>query len=97
MRILWAVSFAGKGPMMRDLAVAGQLGRPFIAIPLDYHFEQEYVMAHRLNYCGTGKLVTLRDHDPEAISGIVHQLMNKKMAVVVADTGMEAARIILTC
>ena len=72
------------------------LGVPFIAIPLDYHFEQEYVMAHRLDYYGVGKLVTMRDHSPEEIGGIFQELMNRKMAAVEADTGMEAARIILS-
>jgi len=40
------------------------VGTPFIAVPLDYHFEQEYVMRHRLEHHGVGKSVTLRDHPP---------------------------------
>ena len=71
------------------------LGIPFIAIPLDYHFEQEYVMGHRLDRHGVGKLVTMRDHTPQAIAKIVHQLMNKELGTVKVDTGTEVANIIL--
>ena len=71
------------------------LGIPFIAIPLDYHFEQEYVMGHRLDRYRGGKLVTMRDHTPQGIVKIVHQLMNREMVAVKVDTGAEIANIIL--
>jgi UDP:flavonoid glycosyltransferase YjiC (YdhE family) len=72
------------------------LGVPFIAIPLDYHFEQEYVMGHRLDRYGIGKLVTMRDHNPQDIAKIVHQLLNVEMLPVEVDQGMELANIILS-
>lgn len=71
------------------------LGIPFIAIPLDYHFEQEYVMGHRLDHYGVGKLITMRDHNPQGIAKIVHRLMNMEMVEVKVDTGTEVANIIL--
>jgi len=71
------------------------LGVGFIAIPLDYHFEQEYVMGHRLDRYGIGKLVTMRDHNPQDIAKIVHQLMNLEMLPVEVDKGIEVANIIL--
>ncbi len=71
------------------------LGIPFIAIPLDYHFEQEYVMDHRLDHYGVGKLITMRDHNPEDIAKIVYQLMNVEMVSIEVDTGIEIANIIL--
>ena len=77
------------------IAELSALGTPFIAIPLDYHFEQEYVMAHRLEHYGTGRVVTLRDHTPEALAGMVLKSMGKECTRVAADCGMEVARIIL--
>jgi hypothetical protein len=72
------------------------LGIPFIAIPLDYHFEQEYLMGHRLDRYGIGKSVTMRDHNPQEIVKIVHQLMNLEMLLPVkVDKGIEVANIIL--
>ena len=71
------------------------LGIPFIAIPLDYHFEQEYVMGHRLDRYRVGKLVTMRDHTPRSIAAMVQSLMNKNPAKIDVDTGMEVANIIL--
>jgi hypothetical protein len=71
------------------------LGVPFIAIPLDYHFEQEYLMGHRLDRYGVGKLVTMRDHNPQDIAKIVNQLLNLEMLPVEVDKGIEVANIIL--
>lgn len=71
------------------------LGKPFIAIPLDYHFEQEYVMGRRLERYGSGKLVTMRDHGPEDIAGIVRGLMAKETRAIDVDTGEEVAGILL--
>ena len=70
------------------------LGTPFIAIPLEYHFEQEYFMMHRLERYGFGKVVTIRNHTPKSIAKIVHELMNKKPVSIKADTGKEIADII---
>ena len=72
------------------------LGVPFIAIPLDYHFEQEYVMGHRLERYGFGKLITMRDHHPKDITKIVHQLIDVESETVKVDTGIEVADIIAT-
>ena len=71
------------------------LGIPFIAIPLDYHFEQEYVMAHRLKKYGTGQLVTLRNHTPKDIVVLVRQLMDRQIPKIEVDDGDEVARVIL--
>lgn len=71
------------------------LGVPFIAIPLDYHFEQEYVMAHRLNHYGTGKLVTLRNHSPQELAQEVKVALEKQGQRVPVDVGDEVSRIIL--
>ena len=71
------------------------LGTPFIAIPLDHHFEQEYVMRHRLDHYGMGRLITLRDNSPNGIARMAHEMMNKEQATVEVDTGMEVANLIL--
>ena len=72
------------------------IGTPFIAYPLDYHFEQEYVMRHRLDMYGTGQLVTLRDHTPQEIAAQVRQRLGTQVATKIeVDNGQEVARIIL--
>jgi hypothetical protein len=52
-------------------------------------------MGHRLDRYGIGKLVTMRDHNPQDIAKIVHQLMNLEMLPVELDKGIEVANIIL--
>lgn len=71
------------------------LGTPFIVLPLDHHFEQEYMMAHRLGHYGTGKLMTVRDHTPPAIALAAQQVMEKGGRKIAADNGTEIAGIIL--
>lgn len=71
------------------------LGVPFIAIPLDYHFEQEYVMAHRLKYYGVGKLITLRHHTPDELAREVKESIQQQVQRVPVDDGAEVGRIIL--
>jgi hypothetical protein len=77
------------------VAELASLGIPFIAIPLDYHFEQEYVMAHRLKHFGVGKLMTLRDHPPGVIAQGVREAIGKRVQRVPVDTGSEVGSIIL--
>jgi hypothetical protein len=71
------------------------LGIPFIAIPLDFHFEQEYVMAQRLDHYGVGRIVTLRNNSHQAIAAMVLQHMGQEVHRVAVDNGTEVARIIL--
>jgi len=71
------------------------LGIPFIAIPLDYHFEQEHVMAHRLKHYQVGKLVTLRDHSPNEIAQQIKASVNSQVQRIPVDMGTEVGRIIL--
>ena len=71
------------------------LGVPFIAIPLDYHFEQEYVMAYRLKHYGVGKLITLRHHSPQEIAREAKESVKKKVQRIPADVGTEVGRIII--
>ena len=77
------------------VAELSALGIPFLAVPLDFHFEQEYVMAHRLDYYGVGELITLRDHTPGQIAAAVARLMEKKPEKIDVDTGTEIADIIV--
>jgi len=77
------------------VAELSALGIPFIAIPLEYHFEQEYVMGHRLAHYGLGELITLRDHNPKDITHVVNRLMDREMKAIEVDTGIEVANIIL--
>jgi UDP:flavonoid glycosyltransferase YjiC (YdhE family) len=77
------------------VAELSALGTPFIAIPLDHHFEQESFMGHRLRHYGTGELVTARDHTPEAVATIAQRLMKGRTAKIEVDTGVEVANIIL--
>lgn len=71
------------------------LGVPFIAIPLDYHFEQEYLMAHRLKNDGLGKLITLRNHSPEEIAKEAKESLKQQGGSIPVDDGTEIASIIL--
>jgi hypothetical protein len=71
------------------------LGIPFIAIPLEYHFEQEDVMAHRLNHYGTGKLMALRDCSPQQIAQEAKELMKRPTQRIAVDNGTEVGTIIL--
>ena len=71
------------------------LGIPFIAIPLDYHFEQEYVMRNRLEYFGVGKLMTFRGNTPQSIATTVQKLMGRQFQKIAVDNGSEIAHIIL--
>lgn len=71
------------------------LGVPFIAIPLNYHFEQEYVMAHRLRHYGGGKLLASRQHSPDEIALEVKEMLNKKVQRVPVGNGTEVSTIIL--
>ncbi len=71
------------------------LGVPFVAIPLDYHFEQENFMAHRLHHYGIGELMTLRDHPPEAMAATAELMMAQPWPKIRADNGTEVADLIL--
>jgi UDP:flavonoid glycosyltransferase YjiC (YdhE family) len=71
------------------------IGTPFIAIPLDHHFEQEYVMGHRLKHYGTGELLTLRDHTPADIAATARRLLNRLGRRIRADSGEQVIRVIL--
>ena len=71
------------------------LGIPFIAIPLDYHFEQEYVMGHRLKHYGVGKVMALRHYTPEDIAREVKKSINKRAPKIPVDNGSEIGTIIL--
>lgn len=71
------------------------IGVPFIAIPLDYHFEQEHFMGHRLAHHGVGELVTMRDHDPQVIAAMVRRGMERPPARIDVDSGREVAEVIL--
>ena len=77
------------------VAELSSLGVPFIAIPLDYHFEQEYMMAHRLKHFGVGRLMTLRDHPPGIIAREIKEAVAKEVQRVPVDAGSEVAGIIL--
>lgn len=77
------------------VAELAALGIPFIAIPLDYHFEQEYMMAHRLESYRVGKLLPLRDYSPNEIAQEVKKALQKQIQRVPVDIGIEVGRIIL--
>jgi len=87
----FVVSQSGYGKVIE----LSSLGTPFIALPLDYHFEQEYVMRFRLEHYGTGKLVTMRDHTPQSIAAIIKQTIDVKTSKLDVGTGAEVADIIL--
>ena len=71
------------------------LGVPFVAIPLDHHFEQEAFMADRLRHHGAGRVVTLRDHPPEAMAEIAESMLGQPMPRIEADDGGEIADVVL--
>lgn len=71
------------------------LGTPFIAIPLEHHFEQEHFMGHRLAHHGNGQLLTLRDHSPADIADTIRRSMTRPTSKLEVDDGTEIARLIL--
>jgi UDP:flavonoid glycosyltransferase YjiC (YdhE family) len=77
------------------VAELSALGTPFIAIPLDYHFEQEHFMRSRMDHYGVGRLVTMRDHTPQQIAAIARELMERQPPKLEVDSGKEVADIIL--
>jgi hypothetical protein len=77
------------------VAELSALGTPFIAIPLDFHFEQEYIIANRLKHYGVGRIMTLRNNSPQAFHAMVLQHMGQEVHRVPVDNGTEVARIIL--
>jgi len=87
----FVITESGYGKIVELSAV----GTPFVAYPLPYHFEQEYVMRHRLDTYGTGQLVTLRDHTPQEIAAQVRRGLGTQAAPIDVDKGEEVARIIL--
>jgi UDP:flavonoid glycosyltransferase YjiC (YdhE family) len=68
---------------------------PFLAVPLDHHFEQEHFMGHRLDHYGVGELVTLRDHGAQAVAVMARRVMERQTARIEVDTGTEVANLIL--
>jgi UDP:flavonoid glycosyltransferase YjiC (YdhE family) len=77
------------------VAELSALGTPFIAIPLDYHFEQEHFMRCRMDHYGVGHLVTMRDHAPQEIAETARKLMERQAPKLDVDSGREVAEIIL--
>jgi UDP:flavonoid glycosyltransferase YjiC (YdhE family) len=71
------------------------LGVPFVALPLDHHFEQEEVMAHRVRYHGVGQVVALRDHSPDALAAMAEAAMGRPVPRVPVDDGGQIADIVL--
>jgi len=78
------------------VAELSALGTPFIAIPLDYHFEQEHFMRSRMEHYGAGRLVTIRDHAPREIAAIARGVMERQPPKLDVDSGREVAEIILS-
>jgi hypothetical protein len=77
------------------VAELSALGTPFVAIPLDYHFEQEHFMRCRMEHYGVGDLVTMRDHTPQEIAETARKLMARPTPKLDADSGREVAEIVL--
>jgi hypothetical protein len=78
------------------VAELSALGTPFLAVPLDYHFEQEHFMGYRMGHYGVGQLVTMRDHPPQEIADIARKLMERRPRKLEVDSGREVAQIILS-
>jgi len=75
------------------------LGVPFISIPMDYHFEQEFYIGQRLkNYRNQARHLLLRELSPEILYGNIKELIGLKDAEKVkleVDDGTEVARLIV--
>ena len=48
-------------------------GRPFIYIPLQHHFEQEFHVSHRLDRYGAGRRLRYEDANPDHIADLIAQ------------------------
>jgi hypothetical protein len=77
------------------VAELSALGIPFIAIPLNYHFEQEFFMGCRIDHYKTGTLMTLRDTSAEKMADFAKQAMHLPVPRIATDDGSEIAGIIL--
>lgn len=77
------------------VAELSALGIPFIAMPLDYHFEQEHFMRYRMDHYGIGQLLTMRNHTPQEIAEAARKLMERQTPKLDVDSGREVAEIIL--
>jgi hypothetical protein len=73
------------------VAELSALGVPFLAIPLDYHFEQEYIMGRRVRHYQSGELVRLREHTPQTLKPVVDRWIRRSPARVAVDDGSELA------
>jgi hypothetical protein len=71
------------------------VGVPFVALPLDHHFEQEAFVAHRLRHHGVGRVATLRDHPPEALAAMAEAAMGRPVPRISVDDGGEIADVVL--
>lgn len=77
------------------VAELSALGIPFLAIPLDHHFEQEHFMRCRIDHHGAGELLTMRDHTPREIAEAARKRMERESPKLEVDSGREVAEIIL--
>ena len=77
------------------VAELSALGIPFIAIPINYHFEQEFFMGHRIRHYRTGRLVTLRNTPPDEVARHILNVIDTKPQRIRVDNGGQVAQIIL--
>jgi hypothetical protein len=71
------------------------LGIPFVAVALEQHFEQTFVMEHRLEQYGLpGRIVTLGDHTPRSLAAMADDIMAQPTRRIPVDNGAEVAKLI---
>lgn len=71
------------------------LNKPFISIPLDYHFEQEYLLRLRIDNYQIGSQILLRKANPEFLLNEINKQKERANSNIVVDDGTEAAKIIV--
>jgi hypothetical protein len=62
-------------------------GRPFIALPLESHFEQRFHVRHRLDRYGARDWIDFHDASPEALADSIVGLIGTKPSYLPVDGG----------
>ena len=71
-------------------------GTPFVYVPLQHHFEQEFHVRHRLERYGAGRHLSFDDANPDHIAALINEEIGQRTAyrTVERDGARRAAAMI---
>jgi UDP-N-acetylglucosamine:LPS N-acetylglucosamine transferase len=61
--------------------------RPFVYVPLQHHFEQQFHVRHRLDRYGAGTCLPFDAFDPESLSQAVVDAVQRPLGYLPVDAG----------